>query len=529
MPKLLLLLFLLLYALDLAIPRDFWIQDEARYGEVVREMVKEGHWLVPHLNGYSYPDKPAPYFWLVAGVGTLIGHGELPFRLVTVASTAAAAVGVYRVSLSLFGPVEAFWATLVFLTTFLSLIVGHIMRMDMLLAAASVHAWKSFLDWQTTKRSPFSFWGWVLLGVAVKGPIALLFTWLPALVASFWEGGFCKARALRQELGLGALLFLVSIWVGMVVFAGEGNYLSSIWHEQLVGRTVRAWSHPEPFWFYGALLPILLMPWTGLVFSAGKLQENQRRNWISFTIVPLCALSLISGKLFIYLEPLFPGFSVIVGVSAVQLLKKREIPPWIGWPPVLFFGLLAIAVARVSDQFLLARETGFLVAEGLAICSVVSVLVARSTAQTWLTTQTILSVVLSWWLFGVLLPVVNPLYSGRSLGEYLTHEVPPNVPIAIFSTTRGILNYYAKRTFFELDNPKTSDQTKVWTHPNTVFIFPAHANQDLRSRVLGLKKSPEQCQRHETFFVERKLYYVVSGCRDLPTAMDDVRLGNSVL
>jgi len=489
-------------------------------------MIKEGHWLVPHLNGHPYPDKPAPYFWLVAGVGALVGHGELPFRLVTVASTATAAAGVYRVAIFLFGPAEAFWATLVFLTTFLSLIVGHIMRMDMLLTAISVHAWRAFLDWRTTKRPLLNFWGWVLLGVAVKGPIALLFTWLPALVASFWEGGIRSVRTLRQEFGLTALLLLVGAWVGMVVFAGEGDYLSNIWHEQLVGRTVRAWSHPEPFWFYVALLPILLMPWTGLVFLAGKLQESQLRHWISFTIVPLFALSLISGKLFIYLEPLFPGLSVIAGVGAVQLLKKSDIPPWISWPPVLFFGLLAIAVARVSDQFLPTREIGLFVAGGLTICTVVSVLVARSSAQIWLATQSILSVVLSWLLFGILLPVVNPLYSGRTLGEYLARGVPCNVPIAIFSTTRGILNYYADRTFFELDDPKTADQTKVWTHPDTVFIFPAHANQDLRSWVLGSKKFPEQCRKHETFFVERKLYYVISGCRDLPTKMDNVRLDN---
>ena len=53
------------YVINLFIPRDLWVQDEARYGEVVREMLQSGSWkgwLVPHLNGYAYPDKPPLYF-----------------------------------------------------------------------------------------------------------------------------------------------------------------------------------------------------------------------------------------------------------------------------------------------------------------------------------------------------------------------------------------------------------------------------------------------------------------------------------
>ena len=47
-------------------PRDFWVEDEARYCEILREMVHDGQWAVPHLNGHYYPDKPPTYFWLCA-------------------------------------------------------------------------------------------------------------------------------------------------------------------------------------------------------------------------------------------------------------------------------------------------------------------------------------------------------------------------------------------------------------------------------------------------------------------------------
>ncbi|MGQ9846759.1 MAG: ArnT family glycosyltransferase, partial [Bacteroidales bacterium] len=37
-----------------------------RYAEVAREMIRSGDWIVPHLNGEIYIDKPPLLFWLIA-------------------------------------------------------------------------------------------------------------------------------------------------------------------------------------------------------------------------------------------------------------------------------------------------------------------------------------------------------------------------------------------------------------------------------------------------------------------------------
>ena len=44
---------------------DLWNPDEPRYAEVAREMMETGDYLVPHLNGVVYPDKPPFFFWLI--------------------------------------------------------------------------------------------------------------------------------------------------------------------------------------------------------------------------------------------------------------------------------------------------------------------------------------------------------------------------------------------------------------------------------------------------------------------------------
>ncbi|CAK0759488.1 4-amino-4-deoxy-L-arabinose transferase [Gammaproteobacteria bacterium] len=519
---LLILLFVFLYGLDLALPRDLWVQDEARYGEVVREMVTEGDWLVPHLNGYPYPDKPALYFWLVAGVGAVVGHGEFAFRLVTFASTAAAAVGVYLVALQLLGGSAAFWAGAAFLTAFLTLVVGHIMRMDMLLTVAGVYAWYSLLCWRAKASAAqerqerggelAAFWVFTALGLMVKGPIALLFTLLPAFIWSAWEDGPRGVRALRPVTGVLMLLALVGSWIGAVAMAGEGAYLSRIWHEQLVGRAVSSWSHREPLWFYLVLLPLLVMPWAALlpigVRHLYREQSSVLRSTVSFTLPPLVSLSLLSGKLFLYLEPLFPGLAVIAGAAAaLRLVGGERVAPAVGWSPVLFFGLLAIGVGYGADRYLDAeRQAGLAIAVALLVAAGVAAVVARAPGRYWLGTHLTLAVVFSWVVFGVLITLMTPLYSGRALGEYLAHELPATVPVGIVNTTRGVLNYYAGRIFVELN----SGEANAWraAHPGAALIVP----KSVLSDVFGPTGIPGDCRIHRAFTVEMKEYHVVADC-----------------
>src|SRR5215472_4293255 len=37
--------------------------DEGRYAQIPREMLERGEWIVPHLQGEPYPDKPPLFYW----------------------------------------------------------------------------------------------------------------------------------------------------------------------------------------------------------------------------------------------------------------------------------------------------------------------------------------------------------------------------------------------------------------------------------------------------------------------------------
>lgn len=74
---------LLLAALALAVflpgiaARDLWNPDEPRYAEVAREMLERGDWLVPHLNGQVYSEKPPLQLWAIAAFGLLRGEVDV--------------------------------------------------------------------------------------------------------------------------------------------------------------------------------------------------------------------------------------------------------------------------------------------------------------------------------------------------------------------------------------------------------------------------------------------------------------------
>ncbi|MEJ2247670.1 MAG: hypothetical protein P8Y80_16580, partial [Acidobacteriota bacterium] len=60
---LLLSFFLLSYILPLG-ARDLIVPDETRYGEIPREMIASGDWVVPRLNNVRYFEKPVLGYWV---------------------------------------------------------------------------------------------------------------------------------------------------------------------------------------------------------------------------------------------------------------------------------------------------------------------------------------------------------------------------------------------------------------------------------------------------------------------------------
>lgn len=508
------LLVVAVFGFNLFIPRDFWVQDEARYAEVVREMLKTGEWLIVHLNGHPYPDKPPVYFWLVAMVGGIVGQGELSFRLVSFLSTLLATVGVYVAGRAWGGVAVGLWSAVVFATSFLTLIVGQIIRMDMLLTAACIFAFHALLRFVESRNKGWLviFWLCVIGAFAIKGPITLLFTIAPALVWVGAELGWRKIFLIWPFTGLLSVVAVVGLWVTAVILQGGEGYLLTIWHEQLVGRAVKSWSHKQPFYFYLVLLPLLIMPWTGLVFQGlYTIWREQLRYWKSlfiFSVVPLLGISLISGKLFIYLQPLFPILAIAGGYAVTLLINQRRFSKWISLPPVAFLVVCAITLFWIAKNYAQTNFTAVTVIAFICIgLAIFTIFLLKTSCRYWLLSWVATMILLSWLLFGGLTYYLNPLFSPKALGEAVARITPGHEPIGVVHTTRGILNFYSNRVFTEL-KPEETSQWWAKNHNATLII----KTEDIIS-AMGAAGIPAHCHSHQIYEIEFKEYHVLAGCK----------------
>ena len=134
---LLLSFFLVSYILPLGV-RDLLAPDETRYGEIPREMIVGGDWVVPHLNGLRYFEKPPLGYWLHAGSILLFGENNFAVRLPSAMAVGLSAMLIYLLVSRMYRKrneerdLTAILSSLVFLTCFEVFAVGNIAVLDSL-------------------------------------------------------------------------------------------------------------------------------------------------------------------------------------------------------------------------------------------------------------------------------------------------------------------------------------------------------------------------------------------------------------
>lgn len=190
--------FLLFYILPLGF-RPIFIPDESRYAEIPREMIASGDWIVPHLDGLRYFEKPVMGYWLNAISIKMFGENAFAVRFPSAMANGLSAFFIFlqvrRFSNRNFlGIVTA----VVFLICFEVYGVGTFNVLDSMLAMFVTAAMTSFFfaytaDTSNKKKQGFLFPS-VILGLkktGIKRPIvryAVCWFLFPVLFYSISKG-----------------------------------------------------------------------------------------------------------------------------------------------------------------------------------------------------------------------------------------------------------------------------------------------------------------------------------------------------
>lgn len=289
-----------------------------------------GDFLVPHLNGLPYSEKPPLLFWLMCLGWRIFGVNEWWPRLVPALFGLASFFLTALLARRLWPgrPQIARTAPAVLLGFLLWSALTTLIMFDMLVATCvlaavlGIHSAAAHGGWRS----------WLVVGVALglgilaKGPVALLLPSLAALLAPWWgqglrAGGWRWWAGLAGAVALGAAIALA--WALPASAAGGEAYRQAILLKQTGERVVDALAHRHPWWWYLPLLPLLLYPysvWPPLWKAAGHLRQLDvgQRLCLALLVPGLAAFSLISGKQPHYLVPLCPFFALL----AARLLDE---------------------------------------------------------------------------------------------------------------------------------------------------------------------------------------------------------------
>ncbi|WP_347156664.1 ArnT family glycosyltransferase [Pontibacter chitinilyticus] len=286
---------------------------EARNFITAREIVSNGHWLVPTMNGYVRLAKPPLPTWMTAWAGMVAGDIENVAALRLPAALMDALLVFFFYALAGWltkDKLLPFIAALILSTSFLVINIGRQGTWDIYCHSFMVGAlWLMVKGWQQVKSSYGLFLGaGLLLGLSFlsKGPIAFYTLLIPFLAS------YSYAYGLKYTHWKGMVLLVVAC---VVVSVSWPLYIY-LYEPESLAMTMRnesqAWvnRHVQPFWYYW-MFPVQAGIWVLFIvaalagpYASKRIQPYGKYKflllWVVLTIV---LLSLTPEKKERYLLP----------------------------------------------------------------------------------------------------------------------------------------------------------------------------------------------------------------------------------
>jgi len=451
--------------------RPLFNPDEGRYAEIPREMLGGGDWVIPHLNGVAYIEKPPLQYWATAMSLRVFGQNEFAARLYTAVTALLTLLIVWRVALAQWNERTAWRAAAVLGSMLLFLVLGQLLTLDMSLTFYMTLSLAGFLLAQRPQHAQegsargaprwmLVAWGATALGVLTKGLVAAAIPAAVLILYSLYSRDFTPWRRLGLRQGL-PLFLAVSVPWHWFAARRLPDFLDFFFvHEHFARYLTPSADREEAWWFFGAVLAAGSLPWTLSalrVLGLGWRRPKQRGQfdaalflwiWAAFVLV---FFSLSDSKLMPYILPAMPPLALLIAASPPRALRRDLLlTAWLtvvaalGLGAASFYWPRLIAPSDRSAYFLLlAKPLGY-ISVVLAV-SGAFVLVRRGREAT--RTAVFLGVgwCLAWLLLVRAAAAVAPAYSGAGLAAVLSPGAR-EAPIYSVGTYDQTLTFYLRRT-----------------------------------------------------------------------------------
>ena len=352
--------------------------DEAVYAQVSHEMATRGDGLHPTLQGEGWYEKPPFIYWTQMAGYAALGKSVWAVRVLNALAALLGASFLVWTLGPLFGSVRVRWASIMFLTCAFVLGLSQITLTDMWLTTWLVLALgstcRAIRPWERTGRVHRGWWASAScacgLAMLTKGAIGLV---LPAGALFFYLVATRQLRFVRH-MGLIAWGMLLSLAIGFSWYLllgltadGGFTFMGELFMEHHVGRFVRPMQgHRGPFFFYGPILAIGLIPWLPYALSGmgraprARLDQDAKqalRLFGSFAAVTFLFFSAAATKLPNYVAPVFPALCLFAAAllddEHERATTNRPLRGWLYVAHVV--ALLVVASLAFAHRPLLER------------------------------------------------------------------------------------------------------------------------------------------------------------------------------
>jgi 4-amino-4-deoxy-L-arabinose transferase-like glycosyltransferase len=321
--------------------------DEPRYAEVAREMFERGDLVTPTLGGRVWFEKPALVYWSEMAGFRLFGVSEWSARL------GAALAGWLTVLLVgwLCGRVEAraggglrglrlacacvaaSCAGLIVFSRAVNFDIFLTMTVSLSLACYFVAGLES--DAGKRRLLIAGFYAGVGLALLAKGLVGVVLPFgvvgLYGLLRREWPSPLKSA-----PWGVPVMLLVAATWYAPVTLGHGRVFVEEFFVKHHFARFVsNKYHHPQGFYFYLLIVPLLLLPWTPFLFTAIKsqwiasrreraqatdemsdeLSVKLRLYAVAWLVVPVVFFSISRSKLPGYVLPALPGAALLAGAE----------------------------------------------------------------------------------------------------------------------------------------------------------------------------------------------------------------------
>ncbi len=332
--------------------------DEPRYAWVARTMAESGDWVTPRLYGTPWFEKPALYYWAAAIGFRLHLPSEWAARLPSALASLAAALAIGWLGRKHYstqtrweiGP--ALLAPLVFLTSVAGVGFARSASPDMLFSASITLAMASGAEIfrcagalrgadrgdvsspRTEKLPLLSFGLFLALGVLAKGPAAV------ALVGGsigLWASATRQWRAafrVAHPLAVGVFCVIGLPWYILCSLRNPDFLRVFLLQHNIERYLTPMFQHRQPFWFFGPVVLVALVPWTALLWPVTQegLRLRREKCWLDspglffacWAVFPVAFFSFSQSKLPGYILPAIPPLALIGSVALPSAFGKSR-------------------------------------------------------------------------------------------------------------------------------------------------------------------------------------------------------------